>query len=54
MKRKTYVTPTLFLEMITLLFRFVKERDDLLDERIAKYDSGVNTLNETKKSVADM
>ncbi|KAA6382715.1 MAG: putative dynein heavy chain, partial [Streblomastix strix] len=54
MKRKTYVTPTLFLEMITLMFRFVKERDDLLDERITKYENGVNTLNETKKSVADM
>jgi dynein heavy chain len=53
-KRKTYVTPTLFLELIGLMFQLVKERSEALDERISKYESGVNTLAETKQSVADM
>ncbi|KAA6363765.1 MAG: hypothetical protein EZS28_040708 [Streblomastix strix] len=54
MKRNIYNTPTLFLEIIILMFKFLKKRDDAIDERINKNEVVVNTLNEAKKSFVNI
>ncbi|KAA6386742.1 MAG: putative Dynein-1-beta heavy chain, flagellar inner arm I1 complex, partial [Streblomastix strix] len=54
MKRRTYITPALFLEMVNLFFKILQDNIQKQNEQITKYEGGMTVLNETKKQVATM
>ncbi|KAK2964418.1 putative Dynein axonemal heavy chain 6 [Blattamonas nauphoetae] len=53
-KRKLYVTPALFLEMIDMFFTILEDRTRIQMEQIGKYEGGMKTLADTKVKVAEM
>jgi dynein heavy chain len=53
-KRKVYVTPALFLEMINLFKKIVDEKVVMLKEQMEKYEAGLKVLEDTRESIGGM
>eukprot|EP00770_Monocercomonoides_exilis_P008083 MONOS_8041.1-p1 / transcript=MONOS_8041.1 / gene=MONOS_8041 / organism=Monocercomonoides_exilis_PA203 / gene_product=dynein haevy chain 9, inner dynein arm 5 / transcript_product=dynein haevy chain 9, inner dynein arm 5 / location=Mono_scaffold00292:32264-47119(-) / protein_length=4951 / sequence_SO=supercontig / SO=protein_coding / is_pseudo=false len=53
-KRKTYITPALFLEMVRLFLDLIGEKMAELKEQIEKYEGGMTIIRETQRSVRTM
>ncbi|KAK2953633.1 putative Dynein axonemal heavy chain 6 [Blattamonas nauphoetae] len=53
-KRRVYITPALFLEMVGLFFSIFQNATAHHEEEVKKYSNGITTLVETQKSVDSM
>lgn len=49
LRRKNYVTPTSYLELLKLYIEMMKVQQGLLPARISKYTVGLETLKETNE-----
>lgn len=54
LRRRTYTTPTSYLELIKLFCDLLKEKMDELSGKLNRYKIGVQKLNETKVIVDDL
>ena len=53
-KRKVYITPTSYLELIKLYISMLKTQQNILPLKIRKYTVGLQTLKETNEEVAKL
>ncbi len=53
-RRHNYVTPTSFLQLLSLYTAFLSEKRDQLATQIARYRNGITKLNATNQLVADL
>ena len=51
MRRKNYVTPTSYLELLKLYVEMMKYQQGILPKKISKYTVGLETLKETNEEV---
>lgn len=54
LRRKNYVTPTSYLELLKLYIEMMKYQQGVLPARISKYTVGLQTLKETNEEVAKL
>ena len=54
LKRKVYITPTSYLELIKLYISMLKVQQNILPLKIRKYTIGLQTLKETKVEVSKL
>ena len=54
MRRKNYVTPTSYLELLKLYIDLMKYQQGVLPTKINKYTVGLQTLKETNEEVANL
>jgi dynein heavy chain, axonemal len=54
LRRKNYVTPTSYLELLKLYIEMMKYQQGVLPTRISKYTVGLETLKETNEEVAKL
>jgi hypothetical protein len=54
LRRRTYTTPTSYLELIKLFCELLKEKRGELDEKLNRYKVGVKKLEETQVMVSDL
>ena len=54
LRRKNYVTPTSYLELLKLYMDMMKYQQGVLPTRISKYTVGLETLKETNEEVAKL
>eukprot|EP00742_Colponemidia_sp_Colp-10_P004283 GILJ01004568.1.p1 GENE.GILJ01004568.1~~GILJ01004568.1.p1 ORF type:complete len:2868 (+),score=508.60 GILJ01004568.1:1-8604(+) len=53
-RRKTYTTPTSYLELIKLFTKMLKEKKDVVNSNIGKYKGGLQKLRDTNDMVNDL
>ena len=53
-RRRNYVTPTSYLELIKLYIEMLKVQKNILPMKIKKYSVGLMTLQETNEEVAKL
>ena len=51
LRRKNYVTPTSYLELLKLYIEMMKYQQSVLPNKINKYTVGLETLRETNEEV---
>ena len=51
LRRKNYVTPTSYLELLKLYMEMMKYQQGVLPTKISKYTVGLETLKETNEEV---
>ena len=51
LRRKNYVTPTSYLELLKLYLDMMKIQQSILPTKIEKYTTGLKTLRETNEEV---
>lgn len=49
LRRKNYVTPTSYLELLKLYIEMMKYQQGILPQKISKYTVGLETLRETNE-----
>ena len=54
LRRKNYVTPTSYLELLKLYIEMMKYQQGVLPTKISKYTVGLETLKETNEEVAKL
>jgi dynein heavy chain len=54
LRRKNYVTPTSYLELLKLYIEMMKYQQGVLPTKISKYSVGLGTLKETNEEVAKL
>ena len=54
LRRKNYVTPTSYLELLKLYIEMMKYQQGVLPAKISKYTVGLETLKETNEEVAKL
>ncbi len=54
LRRKNYVTPTSYLELLKLYIEMMKYQQGVLPTKIQKYTVGLETLRETNEEVAKL
>ncbi len=54
LRRKNYVTPMSYLELLKLYIEMMKYQQSVLPTRISKYTVGLQTLKETNEQVAKL
>lgn len=54
LRRKNYVTPTSYLELLKLYIEMMKQQQNVLPNKIKKYTVGLQTLKETNEEVAKL
>ena len=54
LRRKNYVTPTSYLELLKLYMDMMKYQQGVLPTKISKYTVGLETLKETNEEVAKL
>lgn len=54
LRRKNYVTPTSYLELLKLYIEMMKYQQGVLPAKIKKYTVGLETLKETNEEVAKL
>lgn len=54
LRRRVYITPTSYLELLKLYIDMLKIQQNILPLKIRKYKVGLQTLNETNASVGDL
>ncbi len=51
MNRKCYITPSHFLDFVSLFIRFVTEEKESLPKRLHNYETGLTKMVETKEII---
>jgi dynein heavy chain len=54
LRRKNYVTPTSYLELLKLYIEMMKYQQGILPQKISKYTVGLETLKETNEEVSKL
>ena len=54
MKRKVYITPTSYLELIKLYIAMLKVQQNILPLKIRKFTIGLQTLKDTEQEVGKL
>lgn len=54
LRRYYYVTPTSYLELLSILKKLLGERDTMVDQQIKRYKDGCDTIEKTEAQVAVM
>jgi len=54
LRRYYYVTPTSYLELLSILEKLIKSRKTMVDGQIKRYNDGTNKINETEGVVGVM
>lgn len=54
LRRKNYVTPTSYLQLLKLYIEMMKYQQGILPQKINKYTVGLETLKETNEEVSKL